>query len=351
MEFLEIQLERTHRRASLVDCAMLVSPHDTLFKVLFSDIRRAAEALRVLLPAAVVRRIDWSTLVHEKTSFIDEQLRTKHADLLFSAVMGGRVVKIYVLFEHQSTYDRQMPRRVLRYMDRMWDSVAVSDEPELPIILPIVLYHGEEPWAGATDFHGMFDMLPECAPFVPQFRFILVDLAALDPAVVLDWAMSACVRLGLLAMQSMRSSTDLDELLLGWRELILRVMAEPFEDGALRVIFQYILETRGDEEFDHAIQIITEIEQDHTGETMESIAQKLINRGHAAGRTEGHAAGHAAGRIEGRRAMLLETIELRLGEVPKTVRGQIEAADERELQNWLARALRSNSVDELLTSG
>ncbi len=302
----------------------------------------------MLLPAAVVRRIDWSTLTHEKTSFIDEQLRTKHADLLFSAVMGGRLVKIYVLFEHQSTYDRQMPRRVLRYMDRMWDSVAQSDEPELPIILPIVLYHGEEPWPGATDFHGMFDMLPECAPFVPQFRFILVDLAALDPAVVLDWAMSACVRFGLLAMQSMRSSTDLDELLLGWRDLILKVMAEPFEDGALGVIFRYILTVRGDDAYQRAVQIMTEYEQQYAGGDMESIAQKLIREGQVKGRVEGWTAGRIEGRNEGEREMLLSVIRQRLGSVPGAVQAQIEAATGEELQRWLVRVLQSSSVDELL---
>jgi predicted transposase/invertase (TIGR01784 family) len=330
---------------------MLASPHDTLFKALFSNTRRAAEELRTVLPPEVASRIDWSTLTHEPSSYIDEKMRHKHADLLFSATMDGQSIRIYLLFEHQSTFDRAMPRRLLRYMDRIWDSVHAPDDATLPIILPVVLYHGEDPWPGATDFHSMFTIPPGCAPYVPQFRFQLEDLTTQDITVLQERAVSACVQLGLRVLKAARSPEHLDVLLLGWRDLIYRVMAEPFEDGALRVIFQYILETRGDEEFDHAIQIITEIEQDHTGETMESIAQKLINRGHAAGRTEGHAAGHAAGRIEGRRAMLLETIELRLGEVPKTVRGQIEAADERELQNWLARALRSNSVDELLTSG
>lgn len=331
---------------------MLASPHDTLFKVLFSDLRRAAEALRVLLPPAVVQRIDWSTLVHERDSFVDEKMRASHADLLFSAAMDGRPVKIYVLFEHQSTYDRRMPRRLLRYMDRMWDSVPMSDEPKMPIILPIVLYHGGEPWSGATDFHGMFDMLPECAPFVSQFRFILVDLAALDPAVVLDWAMSACVRLGLLAMQSMRSSADLDELLIGWRELILAVMAEPFEDGALGVIFRYILTVRGDDAYQRAVQIMTEYEQQYAGGDMESIAQKLIRegevKGQAVGRVEGRAVGRVEGRVEGEREMLLSVIRQRLGSVPGSVRAQIEVATGEELQRWLVRVLQSASVDELL---
>jgi len=84
---------------------MLATPHDTLFKALFSHPRRAAEVLRVMLPSQVARHIDWSTLVHKSGSFIDEEMRGRHVDLLFSAVMAGRTVQIYLLFEHQSTYD------------------------------------------------------------------------------------------------------------------------------------------------------------------------------------------------------------------------------------------------------
>lgn len=95
---------------------MLVAPHDTLFKYLFSDPRRAAELLRGVLPPGLARRIAWATLQPLPGSFIDEALRGSAVDLLFAATMDGREVGIYVLFEHQSTYDPWMPRRLLRYM-------------------------------------------------------------------------------------------------------------------------------------------------------------------------------------------------------------------------------------------
>src|SRR5690349_17799203 len=102
---------------------MLVTPHDTLFKVLFSNPRRAAEVLRHVLPPGVARRIDWSTLRCEPGSFIDEELRGSHADLLFSAQMDGQTVEIYVLYEHQSSFDEWMPLRLLRYMVRIWEAL------------------------------------------------------------------------------------------------------------------------------------------------------------------------------------------------------------------------------------
>jgi len=316
---------------------MLVTPHDTLFKALFSHPRRAAEVLRAVLPSQVVRRIDWSTLEHKSGSFIDDQMRGRHVDLLFSAVIDGRTVQLYLLFEHQSTYDPTMARRLLRYMDRIWDALTPPDATQLPGILPIVLYHGEKPWSGAPEFHAMFDLPSECAPFVPQFQFVLVDLTALDPAVIHAWTMSACVRLALLVLRSAHSAAALDEVILGLRDLIVRVMAEPFEDGALRVIIRYILETRGADEFKRAVRVMTDIEKHNDGGTMETIAQMLRREG------------HVEGRVEGRRNTVLELIQLRHGDMPRTLRAQIETANEDELQMWLARAARSATIDELLT--
>lgn len=319
---------------------MLASPHDSLFKALFSDPRRAADLLRERLPPSVAAAIRWSTLTRESGSFIDEGMRGCHADLLFSAEMNGQRVRLYLLFEHQSTHDRNMPRRLLRYMDRIWDSLPPT--ATLPIILPVVLYHGESAWPDPTDFHAMFTLPPGIAPYVPQFRFMLIDLAALDPAALHAWAVSACVRLALLVLQSSRSPTHLDEQLLRWRHLIVQVMAEPFEDGAITVIIRYILELWGAQEFHHAVQVMTDIEAKTThptGGTMETIAQMLRREG------------RAEGRAEGQRSMILDLIHLRLGDVPSSIRAQIESADEPELHLWLARAARSASLDDLLTPG
>ena len=315
---------------------MLASPHDNFFKALFSKPRLAADLLRSVLPPEVAGCIDWSTLVAEPASFIEETLRGAYADLLFSAEMDGFTVKIYVLLEHQSTYDRQMARRLLHYMDRIWKT-APPDAPYLPVIFPIVIHHGEVSWPGRTDFHSMFAMPPGCAPFVPQFQFTLMDLTEMDPALLHEQAVSAGVCLGLSVLKSARSSTHLDELLRGWRDLIYKIMAEPFEDGALRVIIRYLFETRGKEQYEGAVRAMTEIEKGHAGGDMETIAQMLMREG----RTEG--------RTEGARNMVMKAIRLRLGEVPRAVQVQIEAANEDDLQVWLERVLRSSSVEELLT--
>ncbi|MEM7589018.1 MAG: Rpn family recombination-promoting nuclease/putative transposase [Myxococcota bacterium] len=61
------------------------TPHDRLFKEVFSNPANAASELEFLLPKAVVNRLDLSSLTLQPGEFIDKELRARQSDLLFSA--------------------------------------------------------------------------------------------------------------------------------------------------------------------------------------------------------------------------------------------------------------------------
>ena len=104
------------------------TPHDGLFKSTFSQIEHARSELQSLLPAALGEHVQWSTLDLVSGEFLDPQLAHLQSDLLFTVDIGARSACLYVLFEHQSTVDRFMPLRLLRYMTRVWERFA-SDHP------------------------------------------------------------------------------------------------------------------------------------------------------------------------------------------------------------------------------
>jgi predicted transposase YdaD len=121
----------------------MASPHDALFKYVFRQPEHAASELRAILPSALSERFDWRTLQLEPASFVDEQLRGRHADLLFSVRCGG-----------------------------------------LPAIVPVVLYHGKSEWAAATELRALIDVDPlimaQIEPYDAQLRFLLDDLSRMD---------------------------------------------------------------------------------------------------------------------------------------------------------------------------
>lgn len=88
---------------------MSTNPHDALFKFTFSDIEHVVGELRTILPAGLVRQIDFGSLERVPETFVDEWLIGRRSDVLFSAQIGGRRAFLYLLVEHQSTVDPLMP--------------------------------------------------------------------------------------------------------------------------------------------------------------------------------------------------------------------------------------------------
>ena len=83
----------------------------------------------------------------EKDSFIDENLNETFSDLLFGVNINNRRSYIYFLFEHKSYRSKNITFQLLKYMVEIWDSKNKNaDSDWLPIIIPLVIYHGKERW-------------------------------------------------------------------------------------------------------------------------------------------------------------------------------------------------------------
>ena len=125
----------------------------------------------------LVAQMDLGSLALAAGSFVDEALREQHTDLLYSVRLAGRPARVYVLFEHQSSGDTWMALRLLKYMLRIWEAGVADGAERLPVIVPVVLHHGDTGWRASTRFEGLVDLVPEAAPFTPHFGFVLDDLA------------------------------------------------------------------------------------------------------------------------------------------------------------------------------
>lgn len=316
---------------------MTMTPHDSLFKAVFSQPERAAEELRHVLAPELAASIDFTTLRHEQGSFVDEELREHHTDLLLSAAIAGRTVRIYVLFEHQSSVDPWMPLRLLTYMLRVWEALRQA-EPEarrLPPIVPVVLHHSETGWRAARCFEALVE-LPDGAPaalleHVPKFRFALDDLSH-DEALA-SRKTSAYTRLVLSALRDARRKA-FGELLRSLIELLREAGREIPAVGRERSVFwRYLLEVRGLDEYAAADKSVLDPDQEAT---VQSIADMFREEGRQKGLQEGLA------------DMLLGLLTQRFGEVPEPLVRRVRAAGPELLQRWCLRVLAARSVDEVL---
>ena len=163
-------------------------PHDRLFRAVFSDPKEAAGLLQATLPPDVRDSFDWTTLALRSGTFIDEELRASQSDLLFQVdqTASGQPVSMYVLLEHQSSPDRWIRLRLLRYLCRIWEA-ELRDDPErrqLRPVVPVVFYQGERRWTHSTEFADLFPEVARGLPWIPRFNHELLDQTTLDPAAV-----------------------------------------------------------------------------------------------------------------------------------------------------------------------
>ena len=135
-------------------------PHDLMVRAVLSDVTEAISFLQAHVSEEVSQGLNWSTLRLVEGSFVDEDLRGSEADLLYeiARVSDQESVWLYVLLEHQSTPDRWMRFRLLKYCCRIWE-MQLAERPmprALRPIVPLVLYQGERTWSYSTEFADLF---------------------------------------------------------------------------------------------------------------------------------------------------------------------------------------------------
>jgi hypothetical protein len=314
--------------------------HDSLFHLTFSEPEHAASLLRTILPAALAHAIHWDSLRLEPGSFVDDALKTRHADLLFTARMGRQRVLLYVVLEHKSGADRWTALQLLRYVVRVFDRF-LADNPEatsLPPVLPIVVHHGPRAWTAprtVLDLVGLGSLPPSIrkvlSPLQPNLHFLLDDLAAQPESKLKRRRTTKPARLTLLFLQFVRGAKGRDpaEFVGRWLYLERPVWHDPAGRRLLRGLFSYL-----------AAQL------ESPRERLEAAAALIHEDARIMGKTIADQF-REEGELVGKRKLLLRQVRKRFGDVSPTVEERIRSADPDTLDRWAERILTATTIDEL----
>ena len=273
-------------------------PHDALFKAAFGQPDLARSELELVLPIEVQAHLDLATLEISPGSFVDEDLRHAHTDLLYRVgTRNDGDALVYLLMEHQSTFDARMPLRLLRYMVRVWDRWE-RDHPsgKLPIVLPVVLQHDRDGWRAPPEFAAILDASPELlaavGPFQPLFRFVLDDLAPLSLEALSSRKLHALALLVELAFWASRSLTRLQDAAPRMGAIVAELRPDERAQMLLTQIYVYLLrDAPADVETEDVRAILEQIAGPRGKEDIMNAGERLIEQGRAEGLAKGHAEG------------------------------------------------------------
>lgn len=320
--------------------------HDKLFKWTFSQVEHARGEIELVLPPPLLERIDLASLAHCPGSFVDEALKERHSDLLFSASIAGRPGFVYVLCEHQSYVDPLMPFRLLRYMVRIWEQFLAEhpDATLLPAIVPVVLHHSERGWTAPTTLQELLDLDPEAlaavAEHVPHLRFLLDDISfQSDEALKSRVMISAFGRLVLWCLRNARSPERIVQNIGAWVDLLREARHAPNGAAALGMLWRYTFTVKKWDKPAEILSMLTEAVGKEEAEGLMTIEEYLLKRG------------HDQGLEQGQRSLLLKLLGVRFGALPSSVIAQVNAAGSAQLDIWAERVLTATTLADVLAEG
>jgi predicted transposase YdaD len=319
-----------------------------MFKTAFARLDIAQSELEAILPAEIRAQVDLASLEVCPGSFVDDDLRHSHSDLLYSVrTKRGGDALVYVLFEHQSSFDARMPLRLLRYIVRIWER-WLGDHPlakRMPIVVPVVLHHGATEWQAAPGLSSMLDASPELLeatrPFLPLFRFLLDDLSALSLDALSARALSALTRLVELAFWSSRSLARLRDAAPLMREVTGALVRDARTRALLEQLYVYLqLAAQPDVDVEEVRTILLEVAGPQGREDVMNAGEQLIEQGRTEGLTRGQA--------EGLRTAITMMLASRTPPLSDLGRERLAAcSDVPVLTRWLARAVAGVAEGEV----
>ncbi len=239
----------------------------------------ARDFIELHLPAELRAICDLSTLKLESGSFVEENLRAYYSDVLYSLKTAAGHGYIHVLIEHQSTPDRHMAFRLMRYAVAAMQRHLDAGHKKLPLVIPVLFYTGRRsPYPYSTDWLHEFDD-PALAGRLYSAPFPLVDVTVIPDEEIMHHRSMAALTL----LQKHIHRRDLADLL---DRLAATLMAGHLTGQQLVSLINYLVQAGETDDAEAFVRNLAQKVPQHEDELM-TIAQQLEQKGLDKGRIEG----------------------------------------------------------------
>lgn len=261
------------------------TPHDAVFRKLLSHVDTARDFFHLHLPEPLREQCDLSTLVLESGSFIEDDLRLCYSDILYSLKTTSGEGYLYALVEHQSSPERHMAFRLMRYAIAAMQRHLDKGHRTLPLVIPMLFYHGKiSPWPWSLRWFDGFHK-PELAQQLYSEAFPLVDITCVPDDEILQHRRVAMLEL----LQKHIRQRDLLTLHAQLVRILTLGYTSPSE---LKTLLNYLVQAGHTADPAAFLSSLASSTRDHQQkETLMNIAQYLREEGMAQGLNQGLAEG------------------------------------------------------------
>ncbi len=198
---------------------------------------------------------------------------------------------IYCVIEHQSSAEKNMAFRLMRYATAAMQRHLDKGYDRVPLVVPLLFYYGEtSPYPYSLNWLDEFDD-PQLARQLYTEAFPLVDITIVPDDEIMQHRRIALLE---LIQKHIR-----DRDLIGMVDRITTLLVRGFtNDSQLQTLFNYLLQCGDTSRFTRFIQEIAE-RSPLQKERLMTIAERLRQEGHQIGWQEGKIEGWQEGKLEG----------------------------------------------------
>ncbi|MEB1002607.1 Rpn family recombination-promoting nuclease/putative transposase, partial [Citrobacter freundii] len=227
-----------------------------------------------------------------------DDLRQYFSDVLYSLKTTAGDGYIHVLVEHQSTPDKHMAFRLIRYAVAAMQRHLEAGHKKLPLVIPVLFYTGKRsPYPYSTHWLDEFDD-PALAGKLYSSAFPLVDVTVIPDEEIAGHRSMAALTL----LQKHIHQRDLAELV---DRLVPILLAGYLSSSLVISLVHYIVQAGETSDAEAFVRELAQRVPQH-GDALMTIAQQLEQKGIEKGIQLGEQRGIEKGRSEGERQATLK---------------------------------------------
>jgi len=306
--------------------------HDSGYHLLFSYPYFVECLIRGFVPGDWVERLDFSSLEAVREGHPRDHIGMRYDDVIWRLRWRDLDlwVYVYLLIEFQITDEPFMAVRVLDYEGGLYRQIVralrLKRGDRLPIVLPIVLYHGHPAWTSRTE---VFDLIspapPEVEPYLPHLRYLLLDVNAYS-AGELELMRNPVACMFQLEGSSVLETEPIEQL----HELLRAPEHSGLRRAAALWLTQVFLPLR--------LPGVTVPQVKNLEEVSPMIAEHAI---------DWSTQWREEGRQEGEATVLLRLLQRKFGSLGPEIQERVRRADAGQLLEWADRFVTAATVEEI----
>ena len=325
------------------------NPHDKFFKETFGKSDVAKDFLNNYLPQEIREIVNIDTLEPQKDSFVNQELQEGFSDMLFKSNINNNEGYVYFLFEHKSYSSKDAAFQLLKYIIKIWEAkIKKESASELPVIIPILIYHGKYNWNSKLRLGEMiagYELLSDqIKKYIPDFEYLLFNLSRYSDEEIKG---KAHLRIMLTIFRDIftKDANEFHESMIRAIKYLSELDDKQTGIEYFETMMRYIFNVRSDLTEKDIEKLIAKIENNYPegSDVVMTLAERFVEKGIEKGMEKGIEKGETNALVKTAIKLLIK----KFGNLPEEVKTKISKLDNSSLEIIIEGIFEYKSLDDI----